>query len=230
MDGGDHSELSFDGGVAGLVEEVEFSRLLEGAKGGGKVGDVEEASGGFGAEGRGGPGGEGAGVLVVGLAPEAVLEVAIAFEQGAEEGGKIGEGADFIDAGDFGCVGGGGVELGAGEALGAEIAGGEGGDFAGAAGGVEVVADVGRDNEEGGAGLIPAGEVVEVGILAEGIEVGEGLVGGEDDGDAVVEGSAEADAAVVVVGGGLAVEGEEGQGKKEKKKGETGAGPHREGV
>ena len=84
--------------------------------------------------------------------------------------------------------------------------------------------------EEGGAGLIPAGEVVEVGILAEGIEVGKGLVGGEDDGDALVEGSAEADAAVVVVGGGLAVEGEEGQGKKEKKKGETGAGPHREGV
>jgi hypothetical protein len=213
-----------------LWRRVEFAWVLDGAEGGGEVGDVQQAGTAFGAESGGCPCGKGAGVRVVGLAPETVPEVAIAFKEGTENSGEIGEGADFIDAGDFGCVGGGGVELGAGEALGTEVAGGEEEDFAVAAGGVEVVADVGGYNEERGAGLIPASQVVEVGVLAEGIEVGEGFVGGEDQGDALVEGSAEADAAVVVVGGGLAVEGEEGQGEEEKKKGETGAGPHREGV
>jgi hypothetical protein len=99
---------------------------------------------------------------------------------------------------------------------------------------VQVFADGGSFDEERGAGLVPAGEVLEVGVLAVRGEVGEGLVGGEDDGDALIEGSTEADTAVVVVGGGLTVQtmkggGEKGDGEEEQQ-GEADEEPHREKV
>jgi hypothetical protein len=130
---------------------------------------------------------------------------------------------DFVDACEARRVGGGCVELGAGVALFAKVAGGEEEDFAVGAGGVESVGGGWGDEEEGGSGLVPAGEVVEVGVLAVGSEVGFGLFGGEEDRDALVEGFAEMDAAGVIVGGGLAVEREEGRsGREEEKSGEAG--------
>ena len=215
MDGGDHRLLGFDGGVRGFVHQGELAGIFRGAENAGEFVDIQEVGRGRQTERGRGPFGQGAGAGVGGLAPEAVLEVAITLEQGAEDGGELGHGQDFGDAGGLDGVGRCGVELGAGVALDAGVAGGEKENFAVAADGVQVLADSGSFDEERGAGLVPAGEVIEVGVLAVGGEVGDGLVGGEEDGDALVEGSAEADAAVVVVGGGLTVEREQGGGEQE---------------
>ena len=197
MDSGDHRLLGFDGGVRGLVQEDELAGIFRSAENAGEVAGIEEVGSGRQTEGGRGPFSQGAGADVGGLAPEAVLEVAIALEQSTEDGGELGHGQDFGDAGGLDGVGRCGVEPGAGVALDAGVAGGEKENFAVAADGVQVLADGGSFDEERGAGLIPAGEVIEVGILAVGGEVGDGFVGGEEDGDALVEGSAEADAAVV---------------------------------
>ena len=59
------------------------------------------------------------------------------------------------------------------------------------------------DDHEGGAWLIPSGEVVEVGILSVWIEIQHGLFGSEKNGDAAVQFVAKRDPAGVIVGGGL---------------------------
>ena len=57
----------------------------------------------------------------------------------------------------------------------------------------------GTDDQEGRAGFIPAGEVVEVGILAIRIEVQHRLFGSEEDGDSAMKIIAKRDTTSVVV-------------------------------
>ena len=152
------------------------------------------------AEGSGGPRNEGFRLCRLGLAPESADGAGILRGKIVEQGRQLAHRLDFVNAGCAGCAGSVRAELLAGVALHAHVARGQEKDLAIGAGRARTVRRRCRLDEQRGSGLIPAGEVVEVSVLAVGHEVELGLFGGEEDGDSAIELFSQAYPASVVVG------------------------------
>ena len=150
---------------------------------------------------------EGFGGLHIRLRPHVEGNSAIRGDQLVQVGGEVRHRFHIVDAGGPGHARCCRIHLGAGVGFHAQIARGQEEDFLviarvrGLAGALGLVGWA--DDHQRCAGLVPAGQVVEVRILAIGIEVEHRLFRGEEDGNATVQGIAKRNAASVVVTGGL---------------------------
>ena len=203
-----HRELGLNGCVGGFVKEGDFAGIFDCAKLVGEFADVGEIERLVTAEGGRCPCGERLGLRGVGLAPKRRQRRRSVRCQVVEQRGELIHGLDRVDSRLGGCARGVRAELLSGVELHAHVTRGEEEDFAVGTRGARAFGWCCSFDKQGGAGLVPSGEVVEVGVLAVGHEVELGLLGGEKDGDSAVELFGKMHAAGVVVGGGLAFESE----------------------